>query len=454
MFIAGWDFYLVYKVSTNSKFIYIYIYIVYGIGYSDMTNNTRFYLFQSGIVLGYFSIRFISFSTSWNFFIMDNSFIKMVLFSAALTMFEGVTTFITSQISSGREQKTIYVTIIVQAIIALILAVLFIIFNRLNFFIILILVILVIFVDSIREPLADSTIPQLIKLSSIANAVRVRRIMGSVSRVLGPMLASVLVVFLGVSETLFISFFILLVSFVLNKISLNNIDINIESAKNKFNPIFVFISSLSIPIEKLMLSIDIFVGLISSATMIVFVPKLSIVMNSEKPALIAGIASSFFGLGFLFGAFYLNRKLEEKLGIYRTIVLSILIVIFISLFLTLNNIYLIYVFSFIFGLCLLNLNILFSTFRLILYPESIRTKLISNSIFVSCVGKSIGACGTLLAMNYLGNYPVILLIMLFSSLYLIYFLLNSRELKCALNLSNEDAIKNYSNRYERILLKK
>lgn len=109
-----------------------------------MTNNIRFYLFQSGIVLGYFSLRFVTFSTSWNFFIVDNSFVKMILFSAALAMFEGITTFITSQISSGREQKTIYITIIAQAIISLILAVLFIIFNKLNIFIILIFVILVI----------------------------------------------------------------------------------------------------------------------------------------------------------------------------------------------------------------------------------------------------------------------------------------------------------------------
>lgn len=278
--------------------------------------------------------------------------------------------------------------------------------------------------------------------------------MGSISRVLGPILASVSVVFLGVSETLFICFFFMLFSFILCRISLNNVNINIESARNKFNPIRVLVSSTSIPIEKLMLSINIFVGAIFSATMFVFVPKLSIIMNSERPALIAGMSDTIFGVGFLFGAFYLNKKLEEKFGVYLTVISSILIIIFISLFLMFSNLYFIYVFSFIFGLCLLNLNISFSTFRLILYPESIRTKLISNSILVSCVSQSFSACATLLAINYLGYYPAILLIILFSSLYLMYFLLNSSELKRSLSLSSEDAIKYYSHRYESILLKK
>ena len=57
-----------------------------------INTKMRFYLFQSGIVLGYLSLRLVTFSTSWNFFLIENSFNKMIIFSAALSLFEGLTT--------------------------------------------------------------------------------------------------------------------------------------------------------------------------------------------------------------------------------------------------------------------------------------------------------------------------------------------------------------------------
>ncbi|WP_144733412.1 MFS transporter [Acinetobacter oleivorans] len=420
-----------------------------------INTKMRFYLFQSGIVLGYLSLRLVTFSTSWNFFLIEDSFNKMIVFSAILALFEGFTTFVTSQVSSGREQRTIYLTILFQATISLILAILFIFLENVYFLIILICVASIILFDSIREPLADSTIPQLIKLSEIGNAIRIRRIFGSISRIIGPIFAATSTSYLGVSTTLFIAFFILIAAFFLCQSALKNTNINIESAKNKYNPLYIFISSLKLSIEKTMLSVNLFIGIISASVLFVLIPKFSTLFNNKQDAaIIVGISDTMFGIGVLLGAFYLTKKIENHFGVYYSILISISTIIFSTIFLTLGIIHLIFISSFLFGIALINLNISLSTFRLVLYPDSIRTKLISNVIFISCIGQAAGALLTLYIVNTFGFYSMLNFLTLSSILYFTYFIISSTEFKKLLSLTNDDLKNNYSYKYENLMIRR
>ncbi|AJB48952.1 MFS transporter [Acinetobacter nosocomialis] len=420
-----------------------------------INTKMRFYLFQSGIVLGYLSLRLVTFSTSWNFFLIENSFNKMIIFSAALSLFEGLTTFVTSQLSSGREQKTIYSTILFQAIISLILAILFIFFKNVYFLIILVCVASIILFDSIREPLADSTIPQLIKLSEIGNAIRIRRIFGSISRIIGPIFAATATSYLGVSTTLLIAFFILIAAYILCQSALKNTNINIESAKNKYNPLNILISCLKLSLEKTMLSVNLFIGVISASVLFVLIPKFSTLVNSKQDAtIIVGISDTMFGIGVLLGAFYLTKKIENYFGVYYSMLISIFTIIFSTILLTLGIIHLIFIASLLFGISLINLNISLSTFRLVLYPENIRTKLISNVIFISCIGQATGALLTLYIVNTFGLYSMLTFLTLSSILYTTYFILNSTEFKKLLSLTNDDLKNNYSYKYKNLMISK
>ena len=165
----------------------------------------QFYLFQGGIIFGYFALRLMVLGTSWWCLAKTHSTVALGSVISASVLLELLAVPLAAPLGDRFGAKLIKVTFAIQALCLFMLASAALFLKTFSLVAVVPLLVISQLADAARDPLADSLLPQLIGNDALVDGERVRRALGTLSRILGPVVGGAVTAMMGPSITLYLA---------------------------------------------------------------------------------------------------------------------------------------------------------------------------------------------------------------------------------------------------------
>jgi MFS family permease len=376
-----------------------------------MGSLRNFYTFQLGIIFGYLGLRLAIFACAW-YLLEGKGLASMAFVISAAGIFEAFAGPMVAPFADRSRVQVVITTFVFQIVVCLFLiASLGSLTSNWLLVIFTFGIVLCTCLDAARDPVADAAIPELINGSSTTDAVRVRRMLGTGSRVMGPAVGGAVTALFGSTYTLALAALAFFVGLLMAVVVIRSTPQSFgtyppeyftnkdgEKPRNGFSRWWHDVKAGAnctkrIPPEMGVAVSNLLINLSLPAFIVVMVPLLAQSLSGGG-AWVAGIADAMFGFGIFLGAWKVVPWLNRSIGRHKTVGIGYVVIsvgfLALTLVLSLDSAFMLFGVSAVMGIAVMALSINLMALRLTACPASFRTRLIANTAFLSGMGGSLG----------------------------------------------------------------
>ena len=352
----------------------------------------QFYLFQGGIIFGYFALRLMVLGTSWWCLAKTHSTVALGSVISASVLLELLAVPLAAPLGDRFGAKLIKVTFAIQALCLFMLASAALFLKTFSLVAVVPLLVISQLADAARDPLADSLLPQLIGNDALVDGERVRRALGTLSRILGPVVGGAVTAMMGPSITLYLAAAALVVGGYMCMASgagrpRARAQVGATSRKSSGwvrELAHGFLSVIAIRTELAIAFGNSFLTVAVSTFMLIALPQLA---QETRGAWVMGAVDGAFGCGVFVAATLVVKPLNGRFGRYGTVVLGLLmhVAAFVVLFACARVVPLVVAGGFALGFASVLVATNLTALRLQATPPDYRTRVIANTMFISSI---------------------------------------------------------------------
>jgi MFS family permease len=355
----------------------------------------QFYLFQSGIICGYFAVRLAVLGTSWWCLTQTHSSVQLASVISASVVLELFAGPLAAPLGDRFGSKLVTATFVLQTICLIALASAALLLKSFSLLVAAPLLVITQLADAARDPLADSLLPQLIGDEALVDGERIRRALGTASRILGPVVGGALTAFFGPPITLYLAAFAVVVGGYMCATSGAGRFKNNQGRQLPASAVATlsdwanetvsgFKSVLAIRTELLVACGNAFLTVAVGTFMFIALPQLA---SNTYGAWVVGAVDGAFGLGVFVSAAFSVKRINIKIGRYEAVLLGLLIhgAAFAVLYLGSTILPLIVTGGFALGFAAVLVATNLTALRLQATPPEFRTRIVANTTFISSI---------------------------------------------------------------------
>ncbi|MGG1948168.1 MFS transporter [Trinickia sp. NRRL B-1857] len=355
----------------------------------------QFYLFQGGIIFGYFALRLMLLGTSWWCLQQTHSTVALGSVLSAIVLLELLTGPLAAPLGDRFGAKLVKLTFLIQILCLLALGSAALLLKTFSPLAVVPLLVIAQLADSARDPLADSLLPQLIGSEGLVDGERIRRALGTASRILGPVVGGAVTALMGPPVTLYLAAFAFCVGAYMCAVSgagrQSGADDAHDSSQSSppsaswmhelvrgFRSVIAIRTELAIALGNAFLMVGV------STFMLIALPQLA---QETHGAWVMGAVDGAFGFGVFTAATLAVKRLNLKIGRYRTVVMGLLLHVaaFAVLFTGPKIVMLLVVGGYVLGFASVPVATNLTALRLQATPPDYRTRIIANTMFISSI---------------------------------------------------------------------
>lgn len=346
----------------------------------------QFYAFQSGIVLGYFALRLASFAGAWWCLESTREPLQLAAILALATGFDLLIGPLAAPLGDRFGGRVVQVTFLLQIACIALLAVV----ARGPFDAVLLAALLIPaqFLDAARDPVADAALPRLVGDASLTDGVRIRRALGTASRILGPAVGGGLTAWLGASATCMLAVAALIAGALLCAgATLPQTSTTSPAGALSFgawwrDTLDGLRSLCRIRTELAVAIGSAFLTAAVACFVAIVVPQLALL---GQGAWVAGVVDAALGVGVAVAALFAVKPLNARFGAWRTVLAGLVMLpaAFALMALAPLQVALLVPATAAIGFALVLVGTNLSALRLGATPEAWRTRIVANAAFVS-----------------------------------------------------------------------
>ncbi|NRF66932.1 hypothetical protein HLB44_08050 [Aquincola sp. S2] len=356
----------------------------------------QFYAFQSGIVLGYFALRLGSFAAAWWCLESTRDPLQLAAILALATGFDLVVGPLAAPLGDRFGGRLVQVTFVAQIVCFALLALA----ARGSFDAIVLAALLIPaqFLDAARDPVADAALPQLVGNASLTDGVRIRRALGTASRILGPAVGGAVTALLGASATFVLAVVALVAGALLcattrlpgaaAAMSAGTATLGTwwRDTLEGLRSLLAIRTELAIAIGSAFLTAAV------ACFVAIAVPQLAL---QTQGAWVAGVVDAALGAGVAVAALFAVKPLNARFGAWRTVLggLAAVPLAFALMAIAPLAVWLMVPAAAAIGFALVLVGTNLSALRLGATPEAWRTRIVANATFVSSLLVPLGNLG-------------------------------------------------------------
>lgn len=401
-----------------------------------------FYLYQLSETILNISIKTVGILFAWLMLTSFNLPQSLGIFIGISWIFQVIILLLFSWIYQQSNIKIDNKKILILFCIICLLSFSLIIFNK-NYLIFGIVFIVISICSIVLNPLGTSLTNELYQDIDKSTAFKVRGFVNSINTILSPAISG-FVIYYFATETIIISCIVLslISAFLFYSIKISD-ENNNDKDQQKKNSLKILLFN---PVERLMAIASAVCNFVITPIIAYIIPY-RVAHQFKLSAFYVGVSESFFGLGMIMGSVFLIKLLNNKIGKYYTLILSILLVAFGILLSIIQNFYIFCLSLMLMGIGVVLFNINSTHIRCTATPNNIRKSFefvfLSFCVIFIPVGLWIATWALDKGyLDYLYLASTILIILLSARI------LFSKDIKKIYQLNDEGLMEYYAKRYK------